>query len=92
MAFSEVVILGSDCFYQHLNEDGTPHVFTEGVDVMMVCSILKFWFFWFILFSFRVAAAVTTLCRVAHWMLIPFKLLWMLWKVLSVHSCRMALR
>lgn len=26
---------GKDCFYQHLNEDGTPYVFTEGVDAMM---------------------------------------------------------
>ncbi|GJJ11358.1 hypothetical protein Clacol_005590 [Clathrus columnatus] len=26
---------GKDCFYQHANEDGTPYIFTEGVDVMM---------------------------------------------------------
>ncbi|KAF8909415.1 hypothetical protein CPB84DRAFT_1843201 [Gymnopilus junonius] len=26
---------GKDCFYQHLKEDGTPHVFKDGVDVCM---------------------------------------------------------
>jgi len=26
---------GKDCFYQHLNNDGTPYVFQEGVDSMM---------------------------------------------------------
>jgi uncharacterized protein YfeS len=26
---------GKDCFYQHLNDDGTPYVFQEGVDLMM---------------------------------------------------------
>lgn len=30
---------GKDCFYQHLNEDGTPYVFKDGVDVCMrVCN------------------------------------------------------
>ncbi|KAE9400375.1 hypothetical protein BT96DRAFT_819296, partial [Gymnopus androsaceus JB14] len=26
---------GKDCFYQHLNDDGTPHVFSQGVDESM---------------------------------------------------------
>ncbi|KAG7444261.1 uncharacterized protein BT62DRAFT_900189 [Guyanagaster necrorhizus] len=26
---------GKDCFYQHLNEDGTPHVFVQGVEACM---------------------------------------------------------
>ncbi|KAG8708662.1 hypothetical protein FRC08_018776 [Ceratobasidium sp. 394] len=26
---------GKDCFYQHLNDDGTTHVFREGVEAMM---------------------------------------------------------
>jgi hypothetical protein len=26
---------GKDCFYQHLNDDGTPHVFADGVDRCM---------------------------------------------------------
>ncbi|QRV88894.1 E3 ubiquitin-protein ligase makorin-1 [Ceratobasidium sp. AG-Ba] len=26
---------GRDCFYQHRNDDGTTHVFSEGVDAMM---------------------------------------------------------
>ncbi|PPQ63320.1 hypothetical protein CVT24_006765 [Panaeolus cyanescens] len=30
---------GKDCFYQHRNADGTPHVFREGVDVAMRVSI-----------------------------------------------------
>ncbi|KAK2463701.1 hypothetical protein APHAL10511_004452 [Amanita phalloides] len=26
---------GKDCFYQHINDDGTEHVFSDGVDVCM---------------------------------------------------------
>ncbi|KAG6919532.1 hypothetical protein DXG01_005122 [Tephrocybe rancida] len=26
---------GKDCFYQHLNDDGTPYTFTDGADVSM---------------------------------------------------------
>ncbi|KIY70308.1 hypothetical protein CYLTODRAFT_196202 [Cylindrobasidium torrendii FP15055 ss-10] len=26
---------GKDCFYQHLNDDGTPYIFADGVDVNM---------------------------------------------------------
>ncbi|KAF5351543.1 hypothetical protein D9758_007178 [Tetrapyrgos nigripes] len=26
---------GKDCFYQHIKEDGTPHVFTDGIEASM---------------------------------------------------------
>ena len=29
---------GRDCMYQHLNEDGTPYIFTRGVDYYMPVS------------------------------------------------------
>ena len=29
---------GKDCFYQHLNDDGTPYIFKEGVDASMRVS------------------------------------------------------
>jgi E3 ubiquitin-protein ligase makorin len=29
---------GRDCMYQHLNEDGTPHVFGQGADYYMPVS------------------------------------------------------
>ncbi|KAI0343247.1 hypothetical protein BDW22DRAFT_1329630 [Trametopsis cervina] len=29
---------GKDCFYQHLNDDGTPYVFNEGVDSLIRAS------------------------------------------------------
>lgn len=33
---------GKDCFYQHLNDDGTKHVFKDGVDVCMkVCAATR---------------------------------------------------
>lgn len=32
---------GKDCFYQHINADGTPHIFKEGVDAAMrVCDVV----------------------------------------------------
>ncbi len=31
---------GKDCFYQHLNADGTPFVFSDGVDVCMRVSFI----------------------------------------------------
>ena len=32
---------GKDCFYQHINDDGTPHIFKEGIDAAMrVCNII----------------------------------------------------
>ncbi|KAF9453513.1 hypothetical protein P691DRAFT_658377 [Macrolepiota fuliginosa MF-IS2] len=30
---------GKDCFYQHLNDDGTPHIFKNGADVCMRVSV-----------------------------------------------------
>ncbi|KAJ4000945.1 hypothetical protein F5050DRAFT_1561922 [Lentinula boryana] len=31
---------GKDCFYQHLNDDGTPYTFAEGVDASMRVNII----------------------------------------------------
>jgi len=33
---------GKDCFYQHINADGTRYIFEEGVDAAMrVCDIVS---------------------------------------------------
>jgi hypothetical protein len=32
---------GKDCFYQHLNDDGTEYVFVKGVDECMKVCVFK---------------------------------------------------
>ncbi|KAF8892096.1 hypothetical protein BD779DRAFT_1510830 [Infundibulicybe gibba] len=32
---------GKDCFYKHINSDGTPHIFSDGVDVSMRVSVFQ---------------------------------------------------
>ncbi|KAI0704286.1 hypothetical protein BC835DRAFT_1262279 [Cytidiella melzeri] len=34
---------GKDCFYQHLNNDGTPHTFKAGVNSLIRVSPTSFW-------------------------------------------------